>query len=189
MNLQGCSMENLALKTDGAKLARLSQELINERNRRNAELRENLPKFPVPVYADADEASNAYREFMLQPDAEQKLLDANERLNDLFAKEDAQLWVLSSNPTEDEKRSLLGYEEKVRPELPGVATSYVHIQGNLEKVREQIADLQREISQFRIHAARYQAVKKSFDLWPIHRINQERNARVRRQDIVAGRLV
>ena len=172
---------------------KLIQTFLRERRQRlekiDADRKLTEPKFPVPTYADADEASNAYANFMLVPDDEQKLRDANELLNDLFAKEDLQLWVLSENPTADEKRQLLGYEAKDTPSLPGIADSYHHVPGNLDKVREQIAALQKEIPLLKMKAARYAALKKSFEPWPIYRIRKERSERLRRQDIAAGRFV
>jgi hypothetical protein len=147
------------------------------------------PKFAPIVYADADEASRAYQTFMVQPDEEAKLKDANERLFELHEKEDAMCAVLADNPTTDERRTLLGYEAPVMPELPGIARQLKHVPGTLEIIRERIATLEAQLPLLKIRAAQYAHVRDSFKAWPVSRINRERNARVERQMIVAGKSI
>jgi hypothetical protein len=143
-------------------------------------------EFAPITYADADEESRELASFQLQPDAEAKLRDHCERLFELQEREAAMLEVLKT-ATEEERRTLLGYETKVLPSLPGIADSYTHVPGNLETVRAKIADLEAQLPRLKFEAAKYAHIRASFRHPAV--IARERSERLTRSMIVAGKTV
>lgn len=143
---------------------------------------------PPIVYRDCYEAQAARHNFEAQPDAELNLADLHEtqfELCELIADMEA---ILQSNPTEHERRKLLGYEEKDTPSLPGILDTYHHVDGNLDKARARLAEIEGRLPYLETQAARYAQVRGSLAPWPWVRINRERNAALDRQTIVNGQM-
>jgi hypothetical protein len=159
------------------------------KKRRESLVAPRTPAPPRPVtYADWSEAQRARVEFELQPDMEQKLAATHEAQFELCQIIDAMLGILASNPTEHEKRKILGFQDKKRPSIPGMADEYFHVEGNLEKRRAELARLEENLPRLQAEAARYVQIKKSLEPWPWHRINRERNDELDRQEIANGRM-
>jgi hypothetical protein len=143
---------------------------------------------PLITYGSCYEARDAKHTHEAQPDAEKNLADAHEEqfeLCELIRRMEA---VLASNPTDHECRKLEGYEEKDSPSLPGILDTYHHVDGNLDRCRADLADLEARLPRLEYEAARYLQVKKSLAPWPWYRINKERNAELDRQVIVNGSM-
>jgi hypothetical protein len=143
---------------------------------------------PPITYANCYEACDARHNFEAQPDAEANLRDAHEtqfELSELIAAMEA---VLASNPTEHERRKLLGYEQKKSPSLPGILDEYFHVDGTLDRARAKLAEIEKQLPRLENHAAEYVRVKKSLAPWPWSRINSERNRELDRQVVVSGSL-
>jgi hypothetical protein len=145
-------------------------------------------ELPLITYANAYEACDARHAFEAQPDAERILADAHAEQFELCELIAAMEAVLASNPTEHERRKLEGYEERDSPSLPGILDTYHHVDGNLDRCRADLADLESKLPRHELRAAEYVRVKKSLAPWPWHRINRERNAALDRQVIVNGSL-
>jgi hypothetical protein len=96
--------------------------------------------------------------------------------------------ILSSDPTDYEKRKILGYEERHRPSVPGVLDTKFHVDGSLEKCRAKIADLEKKIPRLKIVVEDYVHVKASFKPWPRHLINKLKTEELDRQLIAGGKL-
>jgi hypothetical protein len=144
---------------------------------------------PPIVYRDCYEAQAARYTFEEQPDAEQILAVEHEEQFSLCELIAAMERVLASNPTDHERRKLEGYEEKDSPSLPGILDTYHHVDGNLDKCRADLADLEARLPRLEARAAEYRRVKQSLAPWPWSRINRERNAQLDRQVIVNGGTV
>jgi hypothetical protein len=144
---------------------------------------------PLIVYRDCYEAQAARHTFEAQPDAEQILAVEHEEQFSLCELIRSMEAILASNPTEHERRKLEGYEEKDSPSLPGILDTYHHVDGNLDKCRADLADLEARLPRLEARAAEYRRVKQSLAPWPWHRINRERNAQLDRQVIVNGGTV
>jgi hypothetical protein len=145
-------------------------------------------ELPVITYANCYAAMEARHAFEVQPDAEQILAVEHEEqfeLCELIRRMEA---VLASNPTEHERRKLEGYEEKDSPSLPGILDTYHHVDGNLDRCRADLADVEARLPRLEARAAEYRRVKQSLAPWPWHRINKERNAELDRQVVVNGRM-
>jgi hypothetical protein len=144
---------------------------------------------PPIVYQDCYEAQAARHTFEAQPDAEQILAVEHEEQFSLCELIRSMEAILASNPTEHERRKLEGYEEKDSPSLPGILDTYHHVDGNLDRCRADLADLEARLPRLEARAAEYRRVKQSLAPWPWHRINRERNAQLDRQTIVNGGTV
>jgi hypothetical protein len=144
---------------------------------------------PLIDYQNVDEAMTARHTHELQPDAEQILAVEHEEQFQLCELIAAMERVLASNPTDHEKRKLLGYEQKKSPSLPGILDEYFHVDGNLDRCRADLADLEARLPRLEARAAEYRRVKQSLAPWPWHRINKERNEQLDRQVIVNGGTV
>lgn len=143
---------------------------------------------PLTVYANCYEARDARFAFEEQPDAEKNLADAHEEQFDLCQLIAAMERILASNPTEHERRKLEGYEEKDSPSLPGILDTYHHVDGNLDRCRADLAEVESKLPRLEFEAARYRQVRASLAPWPWIRINRERNAELDRQTIVNGQM-
>jgi len=143
---------------------------------------------PPIVYQNADEARAARHTFEAQPDAEQILAVEHEEQFELCELIAAMERVLASNPTDHERRKLEGYEEKKKPSLPGIFDEYFHVDGNLDKCRADLAEVEARLPRLKARAAEYRRVKQSLAPWPWVRINRERNAALDRQVIVNGTM-
>jgi hypothetical protein len=143
---------------------------------------------PPIVYRDCYEAQAARHNFEAQPDAERQLAEAHETQFELCELIAAMEAVLASNPTEHERRKLLGYEQKKSPSLPGMLDEYFHVDGTLDRARAKLTDIEARLPRLEAQAAEYVRVKKSLAPWPWVRINRERNAALDRQVIVNGRI-
>jgi hypothetical protein len=142
---------------------------------------------PLIAYANCYEARDARHAFEEQPDAERNLAEAREEqfeLCELIAGMEA---ILASNPTEHERRKLLGHEERKKPSLPGILDEYFHVDGNLDRCRADLAAVEAKLPRLEYEAARYLQVKKSLAPWSWVRINKERNAAFDRQEVLNGR--
>jgi hypothetical protein len=144
---------------------------------------------PPIVYQDCYEAQAARHTFEAQPDAEQILAVEHEEQFSLCELIRSMEAILASNPTEHERRKLEGYEERKKPSLPGILDEYFHVDGNLDRCRADLADLEARLPRLEARAAEYRRVKQSLSPWPWHRINSERNATLDRQVIVNGGTV
>ncbi len=142
---------------------------------------------PLIVYTNCYEARDARHAFEEQPDAEKNLADAHEVQFEVSELISSMEMILSSNPSEQEKRKLLGYEQKKSPSLPGILDERFHVDGNLERCRADLAAVEAKLPRHEYEAARYLQVKKSLAPWPWVRINRERNAAFDRQEVVNGR--
>jgi hypothetical protein len=145
-------------------------------------------ELPLTVYRNADEARDARFAFEEQPDAEQILAVEHAEQFELCELIAAMEGVLASNPTDHERRKLEGYEEKDTPSLPGILDTYHHVDGNLDRCRADLADLEARLPRLELRAAEYRRVKKSLAPWPWARINRERNAELDRQVVMNGSL-
>jgi hypothetical protein len=145
-------------------------------------------ELPLIVYQDCYEAMNARHSFEAQPEAERQLAEVHEAQFELCELIASMEVVLASNPTEHERRKLEGYEAKDVPSLPGILDTYHHVDGNLDKCRADLADLEARLPRLEARAAEYRRVKASLAPWPWHRINKERNAELDRQVIVNGQM-
>jgi hypothetical protein len=168
-----------------------NQEIRKQQEAHRASLAAPRPVTPLApiVYANCYEARDARHVHELQPDAGKKLVEAHEEqfeLCELIRRMEA---VLTSNPTEHERRKLEGYEEKDTPSLPGILDTYHHVDGNLDRCRADLAELESRLPRLQAEAARYAHVKASLAAWPWVRINRERNAELDRQATVNGKMV
>ena len=145
---------------------------------------QDLP--PITIRT-ATKRVNARHTFEEQPDAEAILAVEHEEQFDLCQLIAAMERILNSNPTEHERRKLTGYDEKDSPSLPGILDTYHHVDGNLDRCRADLADVEARLPRLEARAAEYRRVKASLAPWPWHRINRERNAELDRQLIVNGR--
>jgi hypothetical protein len=143
---------------------------------------------PPITYANCYEACDARHNFEAQPDAERQLADLHETQFELCELIAAMESVLASNPTEHERRKLLGHEEKRKPSLPGILDEYFHVDGTLDRARAKLAEIESQLPRLELHAAEYVRVKKSLAPWPWVRINRERNAGLDRKVIVNGQM-
>jgi len=143
---------------------------------------------PLITYANCYEARDARHTFEEQPDAEQILAVEHEEQFDLCQLIAAMERVLASNPTEHERRKLEGYDEKDSPSLPGILDTYHHVDGNLDRARADLAEVEARLPRLEARAAEYRRVKASLAPWPWHRINKERNTELDRQVIVNGSM-
>jgi len=145
-------------------------------------------ELPLITYANAYEACDARHAFEAQPDAERQLADAHEtqfELCELIASMEA---ILASNPSEHEKRKLLGYEQKKSPSLPGILDEYFHVDGTLDRAHAKLAEVEKQLPRLEARAAEYRRVKQSLAPWSWFRINRERSAALDRQEVVNGRM-
>jgi hypothetical protein len=175
---------------------------VTQANAFNAEVRSKMeshratlaaprPKpqeLPLITYANCYEAQVARYTFEEQPDAEKILAVEHEEQFSLCELIAAMERVLASNPTDHERRKLEGYEEKDMPSLPGILDTYHHVDGNLDKCRADLAEVEARLPRLELRAAEYVRVKKSLAPWPWPRINKERNAALDRQEVVNGRM-
>jgi|SRR5580692_119710 hypothetical protein len=143
---------------------------------------------PPIVYRDCYEAQAARYTFEEQPDAEQILAVEHEEQFSLCELIAAMERVLASNPTDHERRKLEGYEEKDSPSLPGILDTYHHVDGNLDRARADLAEVEARLPRLELRAAEYVRVKKSLAPWPWPRINKERNEALDRQVVVGGQM-
>jgi hypothetical protein len=143
---------------------------------------------PLTVYRNADEAQAARHNFEAQPDAERQLAEVHEAQFELCELISSMEMILNSNPTEHEKRKLLGHEEKKKPSLPGIVDEYFHVDGTLDRARARLAEVEKQLPRLELRAAEYVRVRKSLAPWPWARINRERNAALDRQVVVNGSL-
>jgi hypothetical protein len=165
----------------------LIQKSLADHQARLATLRPSKPMPPI-VFADCYEARDARKAFEAQPDAERNLAEAHEEQFELCELIAAMERVLASNPTDHEKRKLLGYEEKVKPSLPGILDTYFHVDGNIDRARTKLAEIERRLPRLEAEAARYAQVKAALAPWPWSRISRERSAVLKRQLIVNGEM-
>jgi hypothetical protein len=145
-------------------------------------------ELPLITYANCYEALDARHAFDVQPDAEQILAVEHEEqfsLCELIRRMEA---VLASSPTPHERRKLEGYDEKDSPSLPGILDTYHHVDGNLDRCRADLADLEARLPRLEARAAEYRRVKASLAPWPWHVINRLRNEGLDRQAVVNGRM-
>ena len=152
------------------------------------------PLEPI-VYANADEARAARLTFEVQPDAEKILALVYEDQNEQFEIETQLLAILehgikkmSKSEATHARKKILGYEEKVKPSLPGVLDTSVHVPGSLEKCREKLADIESRLPRLQAEAARYANMKASLAPWPWARINRIRNEELDQEQILNGKL-
>jgi hypothetical protein len=145
-------------------------------------------ELPLIVYQDCHEAMNARHSFEAQPDAERQLAEVHEAQFELCELISAMEMVINSNPTEHERRKLIGYEQKKSPSLPGILDEYFHVDGTLDRARARLAEVEKQLPRLEARAAEYVRVKKSLAPWPWPRINKERNAALDRQVIVNGTM-
>lgn len=169
------------------------QKRLDARNKARAT--EALKPLEPIVFDNADEARAARLTFDVQPDAEKILADVYEEQNELFEIETQMLAILehgvkemSKSDADHARRKLLGYEEKVKPSLPGVVDTQVHVPGSLEKVREKLADIEHRLPRLQAEAARYANMKASLAPWPWARINRIRNEELDQEQILNGKL-
>jgi hypothetical protein len=175
---------------------------VEQANAFNAEVRAGMDKqraslaaprpkpqeLPVITYATCYEAQAARHTFEEQPDAEQILAVEHAEQFELCELIAAMEGVLASNPTDHERRKLEGYTEKDRPSLPGIADTFHHVPGNLEKARADLAEVEARLPRLEARAAEYRRVKQSLAPWPWVRINTERNKALDRQVITNGQM-
>ena len=175
---------------------------VEQANAFNAEVRSKMeahrvslaaprPKpqdLPLIVYANCYEARDARHTFEAQPDAEQILAVEHEEQFELCELIAAMEMVLNSNPTDHERRKLEGYEERDSPSLPGILDTYHHVDGNLDRCRADLAEVEARLPRLEARAAEYVRVRKSLAPWPWIRINRERNAELDRQIVVNGSM-
>jgi hypothetical protein len=145
-------------------------------------------ELPPIVYQDCYAAMEARHTFEAQPDAKQILAVGHEEQFELCELITAMEAVLASNPTDHERRKLEGYDEKDSPSLPGILDTYHHVDGNLDRCRADLAEVEARLPRLEARAAEYRRVKQSLAPWPWHRINKERNAQLDRQVIVNGSM-
>jgi hypothetical protein len=143
---------------------------------------------PLISYANCYEACDARYAFESQPDAERQLAEVHETQFELCELISSMEMIINSNPTEHEKRKLLGYEQKKSPSLPGMLDEYFHVDGTLDRARARLAEVEERLPRLEAHAAEYARVKKSLAPWPWAHINCERNAALDRQTIVNGSM-
>jgi hypothetical protein len=186
--LQPVSMETLALKVDGMKIARGAQERLNR-----AKQATPSPVFRPLVYKDAEEARFARHDFEAQPDHEQQLASVFEELNELFEMEAELLEIvndkipqMSRNDAAHARRKILGYEEKRKPSLPGMLDEKYHVPGTLDRTRDKIAAIEGMLPRLRVKAAQYIHVRESLKPWPWSRINRERTAELEMNLVMNG---
>ncbi len=172
-------MENLALKVDGAKLAHDAQRLHDPKPPQR-------PKpFTIPI-TTVDEA----RQWSLWVESQvpsplDNLRNCDEGIADLTNRIDLAEEVLKT-ATCGERRTLCGYDEKARPSLPGIADSYIHVPGTIERLKDRRAELERVRPLIERKAEKFKAVLKALEGWPHHRIARIRNSELERRWIVRG---
>jgi len=143
----------------------------------------------LPPITDWNEARQARIQFELMGDATAALESAHQEqfhLCQMIAELEA---ILADNPTDEEKRAILGWDEKVRPSLPGVLDTKVHIEGSLEKTKAKLAQVECELPLLENKAARYEQLRKQLEPWPTWRIDRLRNAENERRLIAHGKPV
>ena len=178
-------MLNLLGQIDGLKIARESQARINRQN----EPHKPKPLAPLPEIKTWEEARDARHSFEMMGNATQALAETHETQFQLCEQiRDLEL-ILTSNPTEQMKRDILGYETKQLPELPGQITPKVHVEGSLERVRAKLAQVERELPLLESKAQRYEQIRQQLAPWPWFRINRLRNEEHERQLISKGVIV
>jgi hypothetical protein len=166
-------------------------EVTAKMDKHRASLLTPRPKpqdLPLIVYANCYEARDARHAFELQPDAERQLADLHETQFEICELISSMEAILASNPTGHEKRKLLGYEQKKSPSLPGILDEYFHVDGTLDRARQRLAEVEKQLPRLELRAAEYVRVKKSLAPWPWVRINRERNETLDRQVIVNGTM-
>jgi len=172
-------------------LAEHDRKLKAAEEQRKAHPRE----LPPIVYADVDAARLARINFEEQPDPRVKLRDLYERQNELFTLEAELLKIAETIPkmtrvdAEDVKRKIFGWEEPVRNELPGIARTFVHIEGQLEKTREKLNNIEKDLPRLKVMVAEYENIERSLRKWSWFRINRIREAELAQQSILNGKLV
>lgn len=179
------TLTNLASKIDGMQIARERHRVANE---------SKPPQRPtvarvIPKPTNADEA----RELRLQlvdrrnpHEILSELHDEQFRLSQQITDLEA---ILKDNPTEQERRDIEGYQTKVLPSLPGIADTYVHVPGSLERATEKVSQIERDIPRVTALAADYDALVEAVKDWPWARINEERNKENERRLISKGKPV
>jgi hypothetical protein len=140
------------------------------------------------VYSNWFDAETALDRFEMIDDPQKKLDEVHDDLNTQYLLEEELCRILASNPTDQEKMKILGYEQKRRPSLPGILDTTFHIDGSLEKCRARIADLEKRVPRLKVVVEEYLHVKESFKAWPRFVINRLKTESLDRQLIAGGKL-
>jgi hypothetical protein len=147
------------------------------------------PLKPLPEITDPYEAREARLRLESMGDATKALAAAHETQFDLCERIRGCEEILATNPTEQQKRDILGYEIKATPSLPGIPDSKVHVEGSLERLRAELARVESELPRFEQKAARYEQLKQQLAPWPTWKIDRIRNTDVERNNIAKGKPV
>ncbi|MGO9649688.1 MAG: hypothetical protein ACLPOO_16730 [Terriglobales bacterium] len=162
--------------------------VLDARAKRHAEAAARpKPKRQPITYTGWFDAKTALDRFEMIPDPQKKLDEVHGELNDQYLLEEELCRILASDPTDYEKRKILGWEEKHKS-VPGFLDSYFHVDGSLEKCRAKIADLEKKIPRLKIVVEDYVHVKESFKAWPRPLINKLKTEELDRQLIAGGKL-
>ncbi len=94
---------------------------------------------------------------------------------------------MTRSDADDARRKIFGYELRQRS-VPGMLDSFIHVDGELQKCRERLQEIECQLPRLKAEAARYANVKASLAPWPWIRINRERNAELDQQEVLHGRL-
>jgi hypothetical protein len=169
---------------DGLKIARDAQK-IHDR----AKLPQPAPK-PVVIKVDTVEDAIQWTGWVesQEPNPVQNLANVDEQIFDLSQRIEA-IEKLLPVATPQELREINGWDEKVRPSLPGIADTYVHIPGSLERLQTKRADLEKIRPLIVGKAERFRAVVEALKPWPRHRINEIRNREVERALVAKGKPI
>jgi len=164
------------------------RRLGDERRARSASQPAPKPQ-PLPEITDWNEARQARLQFELMRDETAALADANETQFHLCEQLRELEAILADNPTEQERRNIEGYRIKVTPSLPGVADTFTHVDGTLEKTKAKLAAVERELPLLQAKAERYEQLRQQLAVWPWHRINDLQNREAERSLISRGKPV
>lgn len=163
------------------------KRVLDARLKRQKEVASKPRKREPIVYSNWFDAEVALDRFEMIPDPQKKLDEAHGELNDQYLLEEELCRILASDPTDQEKMKILGYEQK-RRSLPGVLDTTFHVDGSLEKCRAKIADLEKKIPRLKVVVEDYLHVKASFKSWPRFVINRLKTDDLDRQLIAGGKL-
>ena len=180
----GTTLVNLASKIDGMQIAREQHRIANTPTPQ----RPPVIRHREPV-TDVEEARRIMLELQDRRNPHEILAELHEeqlRLSELIDDLSA---ILANNPTEQEKRDILGYQQKVLPSLAGIADTFVQVPGTLERTREKLQQIETDLPRLERMIADYDSLRESVKGWTWARINQIRNAENERHLISKGRAV
>jgi hypothetical protein len=176
-------LQNLLDKLTPADLERIrvtNDERVAKMRARDLERRARKipPKFTVVELKTAREARE-YRlnmEMKWRTNPHQILAEAHTEQFELSQKITSLEAISKKYPNDTEvQRRVHGYEDKVKPSLPGRLDEYFHVDGLLQRAKDRLADVEKTFEFLEIQVARFDADMSALTLWPSHRIVQELN--------------